>query len=72
MRSPSQQATRDYVFLAKDAFLAGPHQFDENENVETELVSLETLRQMLKTGQIPDIGCLAGIYRTLDYLDLLG
>ena len=71
-RSPSNQATKDFVFLAKDAFLAGPPQFDENENVETELVSLETLRDMIKTGRITDIGCLAGIYRTLDYLDLLG
>ena len=66
------RATRDYVFLAKDAYLAGPPQFDENENVLTELVSLETLRRLLKTGRITDIGCLSAIYRVLDYLDLLG
>ena len=72
LRSPTNRATKDYIFLAKDAYLAGPPQFDENENVETELVSLETLRRMIKTGQIADIGCLSAIYRVLDYLELLG
>ncbi len=72
LRAPSNRATKDYVFFARDAYLAGPPQFDENEDVETELVSLETLRQMLKTGQIRDIGCVAAIYQVLDYLDLLG
>jgi 8-oxo-dGTP pyrophosphatase MutT (NUDIX family) len=72
LRGPSNRATRDFVFLARDAYLAGPPHFDENENLETELVSLETLRRMVKTGEISDIGCLAAIYRVLDYLELLG
>jgi ADP-ribose pyrophosphatase len=72
LRSPTNRATKDYIFFARDVYLAGPPQFDDNENVETQLVSLETLRQMIKTGEISDIGCLSAIYRVLDYLELLG
>jgi 8-oxo-dGTP pyrophosphatase MutT (NUDIX family) len=72
LRSPSNSASRDLIFLAKDAFLAGPTAFDETENVETQLVSLEQLQQYLQAGEISDNGCVAACYRVLDYLKLLG
>jgi 8-oxo-dGTP pyrophosphatase MutT (NUDIX family) len=71
-RNPSNSAQRDYVYLARDAYQTGAPQFDENENCENELISLEKLREMIRNGEIQDIGCLAAIYRTLDYLGLLG
>jgi 8-oxo-dGTP pyrophosphatase MutT (NUDIX family) len=72
MRNPTNQSVFDYVFLARDAFLAGTPHFDETENCETHLASLSEVRQMVRTGEISDLGCLAGIYRALDYLELLG
>lgn len=71
LRSPSNSPVRDYVFLAKNAYLAGPTHFDENENIETFLISIPELRRMLRQGEISDLGCVAACYRVLDYLELL-
>lgn len=72
MRNPTNSAVLDHIFLAKDAYLTGEPHFDETENCETELVSVAKLREMLRGGEIGDSGCVAGIYRVLDYLELLG
>lgn len=71
-RGTSNQNTRDFVFVAKDAVLEGPPRFDENEQIETELVSLTEIRQKVKSGEINDLGCVSAIYRALDFLELLG
>lgn len=71
-RSSSNQNVRDFVFVAKEAVLEGPPRFDENENIETELVSLAEIRQLVRDGGINDLGCVSAIYKALDYLELLG
>ena len=71
-RGTSNQNVRDFVFVAKDAVLEGPPRFDENENIETELVSFREIRCLVRNGEINDLGCVSAIYQALDYLDLLG
>ena len=71
-RGTSNQDTRDFVFLAKDAVFEGPPRFDETEQIETELVSLDTLRELVRSGEINDLGSVSAIYQALDYLQLFG
>jgi ADP-ribose pyrophosphatase len=72
IRSPSKSAILDYVYLAKDAYPTGATQFDEAENIEVELATLDELRKLLHAGEIRDLGGVAAIYQVLDYLDRLG
>lgn len=71
LNSPTNRSVLEHVFIARGAFLAGEPHFDETENCETQLVSLPQLRQMLREGQIRDAGCVAAIYKALEYLQLI-
>ena len=71
-RSTGKENVKYHVFVAKEAFWEGAPRFDENENIETGLVSLAELRQLVSGGAINDLGSVSAIYQSLAYLDLLG
>jgi 8-oxo-dGTP pyrophosphatase MutT (NUDIX family) len=71
-RNSTNSEVVDYVFLAKNASHTHETAFDENELCETLLVSPSQVLEMLRRGEIVDLGNVAALYRVLDYLGVLG
>jgi 8-oxo-dGTP pyrophosphatase MutT (NUDIX family) len=69
-RSTGKEDVKYHVFVAKEVFWEGAPRFDENENIETGLVSLAELRRLVRSGAINDLGSVSAIYQALDYLEI--
>ena len=63
---PAVQTNRYHIFLAKDAVKTGETNFDVGEDIETVLVPLKDIPQLIQTGEI----CHAMVVTAFYYLAL--
>jgi len=59
--NPAVQNNTAHFFVAEGARLAGPTDFDENEDLELSLVPLNSLKEMINKGQIDHAIMVAAI-----------
>jgi ADP-ribose pyrophosphatase len=57
-----------HVYLARDARRTTTQSLDPTETIEPFTVSLETLRQMLRNGEVTAVSAIAAAYAVLDRL----
>jgi 8-oxo-dGTP pyrophosphatase MutT (NUDIX family) len=67
--NPALQTNTLYCFLALDAKKVGEQHLDAGEDIEVELVPLDTLIKMAKRGEFPHALQSAVLFQTLFYLD---
>lgn len=63
---PTNADTVAHLFYARDAYRSGEQRLDVTENISVELVGLEELRKMLRSGEIDSMPHVGAIYFMLD------
>lgn len=70
-RSAGKSSGWQYMYLARDCEKM-TQKLDEDEFIEVHEVSLLKFQQMLKKGDVKDMGCAFTAYKALEYLRSLG
>lgn len=63
---PTNANTVAHLFLAKDAYVVGAQDLDVTEDIAVELVPIERLRGLLRSGEIESMPHVGAIYYILD------
>lgn len=60
-----------HFYIAKNAARTQPQQLEAEEEIEVRELSVEHVKQLLRSGELQDMGVFGCAYRALDYLGLL-
>lgn len=60
-----------HFYIAKNAVKTQPQQLEAEEEIEVRELSVEHVKQLLRSGELQDMGVFGCAYRALDYLGLL-
>lgn len=63
---PTSANTVAHLFFAKDAYVCGDQELDVTEDIAVELVPLERLRDLLRSGEIDSMPHVGAMYSMLD------